>query len=315
MLRAGGDPTTCAPPAARGKFRAVPTPTRSLFAISLAVGAIGALTGRSCSWVLISTFGIDFGVPPFAYTWISPLVLFVGAASAFAVSFGVLPGTRGRPRRAGCVAGMITYFCHAAWIATWSGGSGGRFEFAVFSAQVVMLLVVGWAPIVAGLFAGWCVERWQKLPTPDTGVRHAELSGVAALKFGLIAALVSVPLILPVHTMAKPSRVAASVFFPSAPFVVFALAAASFWACHTSLPAGALRGRIAGVLAGLVSFTGFLFWLSFAINIRHWNGLPWESPGQPFLLAFMLVGWIPLVLGGLAGGWATRRRPAPDAPV
>ena len=282
------------------------TRSTDLFVISLAVGAFGALTGRLLTWLLLSRAGFDFGLPPSAYAWISPVVLFVSAATAFAIAYGVAPGTRGRARRAGWVSGVLAYICHAAWIASWSSVMRGGQFMPVFMLAMAMFLVIGWVPIVSGIFAGWCVERWQRGPV-ELQVRHAGNSGVSALEFGLVGALLSVPLILPVYTMARRSRVDFAVFFPTAPFIVFGLAALAFWLCHSALPAVALRGRIAGVLAALVTFVGFLFWLRFAINIASRNGVPWGSPSEPFLLAFLLVGWVPLVFGALAGGWATRR--------
>jgi len=72
-----------------------------------------------------------------------------------------------------------------------------------------------------------------------------------------------------------------------------------------------LRGRIAGVLAALATFVSFLFWTRFAINIGTRHGLPWGSAAEPFFTVFLLVGWVPLVFGGLAGGWATRQPKTP----
>ena len=119
------------------------------------------------------------------------------------------------------------------------------------------------------------------------------------------------PLIYPVYVMARRSRVDFPIFFPSAPFVVFGLAALAFWLFHSVLPSTVLRGRIAGVLAALATFVSFLFWTRFAINIGTRHGLPWGSAAEPFFTVFLLVGWVPLVFGGLAGGWATRQPKTP----
>ena len=84
MLRPGGHPTTCAPSPPRGKFRAVPTRSTNLLFVSLAVGAFGALTGRLLTW--LAAPGFDFGLTPFAFAWLSPLVLFATASATFAIA-------------------------------------------------------------------------------------------------------------------------------------------------------------------------------------------------------------------------------------
>ena len=86
MLRPGGHPTTCAPSPPRGKFRAVQKRSTNLLFISLAVGAFGALTGRLLTW--LAAPGFDFGLTPFAFAWLSPLVLFATASATFAIAFG-----------------------------------------------------------------------------------------------------------------------------------------------------------------------------------------------------------------------------------
>ncbi|MEO8062366.1 MAG: hypothetical protein ABI821_06435 [Pseudomonadota bacterium] len=287
------------------------TRSTDLFSVSLAVGAFGALTGRLFTWLVMPKFGFDFGLPASAYAWVSPVVLFASAAAAFAFTYGVFPGTRGRARRAGWVAGVITYVCHSMWIAVWSGVMFEREVMPTFSALMAMFIVIGWLPIVSGIFAGLGVERWQRSPAKETQVRLDGETGMAALKFGLVGALVSVPLIFVVYTMARRSRVPFVIFFPSAPFIVFGLAAVAFWLFHSILPAIALRGRVAGVLAALATFIGFLFWIRFGINISNRNGQAWGSAGEPFSMVLLLVGWVPVVLGGLAGGWATRRVATP----
>lgn len=283
----------------------------SLFALSLAVGFIGAVAGRLFTWVMIPrSGGFDFGLPQYAYAWVSPLVVFASGAMAFALTFGVLPWTRGRARRAGWVSGVAAYICHALWIALWVGFAFDQSVFRAFTAPIIMFVVIGWLPILSGIFAGWCVERWQRLPREGVEVRR-RASGAVAVKFGLVAALVSVPLIYPVFAMARRSRVDFAIFFPSLPFVVFGLATLAFWLVYSMLPTMIARGRTAGVLAALATFLGILFWIRFAINIAARNDVPWDSPGKPFFQVLMLVGWIPLVFGGLAGGWATRRQESP----
>jgi hypothetical protein len=286
-------------------LRAVQTLPPNLFVTSLAVGAFGALTGRLLTALLPS--GFDFGVPRFAFAWISPLVLFVSASAAFAIAFGAVPGTRGRARSAGCAAAIATYVCHAAWIALYASSTRGTPAFATFRIVLSMFVVVGWAPILSGLFAGGCVERWQGTGGAKPNTRGAGSLKAAAFEFGLVAALVTLPLVVIIYTMAKRSRVDFAIFFPSAPFLVLVLAAVAFSLCYSMLPAFSLRGRVAGILAALATFTCFLFWIRFALNIGTRDGLPWGSPYGPFFMAFLLVGWVPLVLGAIAGAWAARR--------
>jgi hypothetical protein len=288
----------------------VQTRSTPLFVIAIAVGAFGALIGRLLTWLLPS--GFDFGLPPFAFTWISPLVLFVSASGAFAIAFGALPGIRGRPRRAGWLAAIVTYVCHALWMALHANLVRNTPVVPVFTSVLMMFVVVGWVPILSGLFAGWCVERWQGTPTEFTETRHPHTLKKAALQFGLVASLVAVPLILIVFTQAGRSRVDFPIFFPSAPFLVFGLATATFWLCYRVMPAVALSGRVAGALAAVATFTCFLLWIRFAINIRTRDGLPWGSPYYPFSIAFLLAGWVPLVFGALAGGWVARRMERPN---
>jgi hypothetical protein len=280
-----------------------------LFVVSLAVGAFGALIGRLLTWFLAP--GFDFGIPPYAYAWISPAVLFVSAAASFAIVFGVLPGTRDRAIRAGCIAAIVTYVCHAVWMGAFSSAVLGAPGFTTFLLVLLVFVVIGWVPIVSGLFAGWCVGRWQNMPAaPET--HHPGSLKSAALEFGMVAALLAVPLIFIVFTQAKPSRVDFAVFFPSAPFLVFALATAAFPLCYAALPAMSVRGGLAGALAGAVTFTCFLFWIRFAINISSRNGTPWGSTSQPFSEAFLLVGWVPLVFGALMGVRVARRLKYPN---
>ena len=295
------------------------TRSSSLFVISLTVGAFGALTGRLFTGLLLPQSGFDFGLPPFAYAWISPLVLFVSATATFAWAFGFLPATRGRARRAGWVAAVLTYLCHAAWIAAYAGVARNAPVVTVFMTLLVMFIVIGWVPILSGIFAGWCVERWLGRPRDETERvdRREGTLAAAAIEFGLVGALISVPLIFIVYTMARRSRVDFPIFFPSAPVVVFGLAAAAFWLCCSLLPPRPLsmtmRGRIAGAVAALAAFSGFLFWTRYAVNIRTRDGLPYGSWSEPFSIVFLLAGWIPAVFGVLTGGWAVRRLEIPDA--
>ena len=299
----------------------MPTQRASLFVVSLAVGAFGALTGRLFTGLLLPQTGFDFGLPPFAYAWISPLVLFGSATAAFAFTFGVLPATRGRARRAGWVTAVLTYLCHAAWIAAYAGVARDVPVITVFMTLLLMFIVIGWVPILSGLFAGWCVERWLGESPDETArmIRRERSLAAAAIEFGLVGAFISLPLIFIVYTMARRSRVDFAIFFPSAPFVVFALAAASFWLCCSSLPSKTLsltmRGRIAGGVAALATFSCFLVWTRYAINIRTRDGLPYGSWSEPFSIVFMLAGWIPAVLGALTGGWAVRRLETRDPDV
>ena len=283
--------------------------TRSthLLPLSLAVGVFGAAAGRLFTWVTFPHFGFDFGLPAYAYAWISPLVLFASAASTFALTFGVLKSTRGRARRSGLVSGVLTYVCHAAWIAGFAGYARDVPVLFVFLGSMAFFVVIGWVPMVSGWLAGWCVERWLG-NKPAVVDEHHPSPRYAGLMFGLLCALVSLPLIFLLMTVARRSHLDVPVFIVTAPFVVFGLAAVAFrlWVL---VPIVARHPSIAGALAAVMAFACFLVWTRFAVNIYNGgmsgNSSPWPSPLAPFITAFALTGWVPLVFGALAGGWVS----------
>ena len=289
-----------------GKFRRVKSRSTNLFVISLGVGVIAAVAGRLFTWLVMPRFGMDFGVPAYAYQWISPLVLFGSAAAAFAITFGAMPWTGGRARRAALVAAVLTYICHAMWVAGWGTVTGNWPMLVRFLTLLFAFIVVGWVPILSALFAGWCVERWLGIaPAAAMDDRHPS-DRAAVLMFGFVGALVSLPLLFPLLWVALPSRVGVPIFFVTEPIVVFILAAVWFRVFLSLLPKVAFRPQWAGGLAAACVFFCFLFWIRYAINIRSQNGAQWDSLSKPFVAASVLVGWVPLVFGTLAGGWASR---------
>jgi MFS family permease len=308
LLHVGGGQTTCTPPPSRARLRAVITRPANLLSLSLAVGAFGTLVAGLFVQLVWGRHGWPYGTDPLPPWWMSSGVLLVSAAGGFALAFAVFPFSRGRARRAGWVAALIAYVGHAGAMAWYSSTKGHGSVIGLFFVLMALLVVIGWVPIVAGLIAGWGVERWQRLPPPEMPTVRDGSIAAAAFRFGVVGMLLSLPMLFAVYTAARRSRVDFAVFFPTAPFVILGLATFAFWLFHSLLPPmrPSTRGGIAGILAAAFTFVAFLFWLRFAVNLYSQNGTPYSSPASPFITAFSLVGWVPLVFGALAGAWTTR---------
>jgi hypothetical protein len=97
-----------------------------------------------------------------------------------------------------------------------------------------------------------------------------------------------------------------------APAILFLTAALAFMATYAMLPTSRWRTRVAGVLAGVITFFCFSIITAFVMNSGR--GFPDYLPGilRTFTVVFVLAGWIPLG-GGWLAGWLVSK--LPDAPA
>jgi hypothetical protein len=131
----------------------------------------------------------------------------------------------------------------------------------------------------------------------------------AAFWVGVIGTVAAAPLLCVLRM--QRSYLSEALFPWSAPAVLFFTAALAFASVYELLPSSRLRPRIAGLIAGIVTFFGFAIWTSFMANVGR---APIDTlPGMlySFAIAFVLFGWIPLG-GGWIAGWIVSR--LPDAP-
>jgi hypothetical protein len=132
----------------------------------------------------------------------------------------------------------------------------------------------------------------------------------AAFWVGVIGTVAAAPLLMVLRI--QRSYLSEPLFQWSAPAVLFFTAALTFMAVYGLLPSRRWRTRMAGMIAGLITFFGFALWISFMANA----GLgPFDRPQgilYSFALVFVIVGWIPLA-GGWIAGWAVSK--LPDAPA
>jgi len=131
----------------------------------------------------------------------------------------------------------------------------------------------------------------------------------AAFWVGVIGTVAAAPLLCVLRMQA--SYLSSPTFQWSAPGVLFLSAALAFMAALSMLPTSRWRARIAGVLAGVITFFGFA--IATAVAMRPAGGSFSAMPGvlQSFALIFVLAGWIPLG-GGWFAGWLVSN--LPDTP-
>ena len=132
----------------------------------------------------------------------------------------------------------------------------------------------------------------------------------AAFWVGVIGTVAATPLLFVLRF--QNSHMTTGSFMWSSPAVLFLLAAGTFVATYMLLPPGRWRTRVAGMSAGVLTFFGFAIWMSIMVNVRT-SGYqtPWPTVIYPFAIAFVVVGWIPLAAGWIAG-WVVSK--LPDAP-
>jgi uncharacterized BrkB/YihY/UPF0761 family membrane protein len=95
------------------------------------------------------------------FFWLSPLGIFACAALVFACVFVVLPKSPRRARYAGAIAGVLTFFAYEIlYSRVFNFDTGFRgYPFALFP-YLASFIVMGWVPILGGLFAGAKAERY-----------------------------------------------------------------------------------------------------------------------------------------------------------
>ena len=110
----------------------------------------------------------------------------------------------------------------------------------------------------------------------------------------------------------EPSLLASTAFQWSSPAVLFLTAGLSFLATYMALPPSRWRTRIAGLLAGVITFFSFAIITAIVLDIGrgYFTSLPRVI--NSFAFAFVLTGWIPLGAGWCAGWLVTK---LPDTPA
>ena len=131
----------------------------------------------------------------------------------------------------------------------------------------------------------------------------------AAFWVGVIGTVAAVPLLCLLHL--QGGYLSAGRFQGSSIIVLFFSAALTFAAAYELQPSSRWRTRIAGMIAGVVTYFGFGLWMSFMANVNVRANDSWPMVIFPFALAFAVVGWIPLG-GGWIAGWVVSK--LPDAP-
>jgi hypothetical protein len=135
----------------------------------------------------------------------------------------------------------------------------------------------------------------------------------AAFWVGAIGTVAATPLLCVLRM--QRSYLTEPLFQWSAPAVLFFTAALTFMAAYGLLPSSRWRTRVAGMMAGIITFFGFAIWIAFMANV-----VPGPVDGSrgilySFALAFVVVGWIPLGGGWIAGWVASKLPDAPDEEV
>jgi|SoiMethySBSTD1v2_1073268.scaffolds.fasta_scaffold3933336_1 hypothetical protein len=132
----------------------------------------------------------------------------------------------------------------------------------------------------------------------------------AAFWVGVVGTVVAAPLLCILRL--EGSYLARAAFQWSSPAVLFLTAALSFMAAYSLLPSTRWRTRIAGVLAGVITFFGFSIITAVMVDLtRGWSG-SWPRFIQSFAIVFVMAGWIPLG-GGWFAGWLVSK--LPDTPA
>ena len=128
----------------------------------------------------------------------------------------------------------------------------------------------------------------------------------AAFWVGVVATIAAAPLLCVLRL--EPSLLASTAFQWSSPAVLFLTAALSFMSTYAVLPQSRCRSRIAGLLAGVITF--FSFAIMTAVLVDTGRGYFTSLPRvvTSFAFAFVLTGWIPMG-GGWFAGWLVSRLP------
>jgi len=91
----------------------------------------------------------------------SPIAIFVFAAATFALVNAVLPSFQRRARYAGAIAGVLTFLIYEVGYASVLNYNTGfrAYPFTLFP-YLASVIVIGWIPILGGMFAGAKAERF-----------------------------------------------------------------------------------------------------------------------------------------------------------
>lgn len=132
----------------------------------------------------------------------------------------------------------------------------------------------------------------------------------ASFWVGVIGTVAAVPLLCLLRF--QPSYLSKPIFQWSAPAVLFFIAALTYMAAYGLLPSSQWRTRLAGSLAGIITFFGFAIWVSFMAGVGLGPFDRSQGVVYSFAFVFVIVGWIPLG-GGWFAGWVVSK--LPDAPA
>jgi hypothetical protein len=135
----------------------------------------------------------------------------------------------------------------------------------------------------------------------------------ASFWVGLIGTVAAIPLLFLAPVGRSYLTVAAH--RATSMVVLFFMAAAAFAVVYAMLPSSSWRTRIAGLIAGIVSFFGFSVWIAVMDNGRTRSYLDWPGIVYPFLVMFVFAGWIPISAGWLAGWLVSKLRDTPEREV
>ena len=135
----------------------------------------------------------------------------------------------------------------------------------------------------------------------------------AAFCVGVIGTVAALPLLYLVP--AQSWYLTDAAFRASSAVLLFLTAAATFAAIYLMLPSNHWRTRVAGVLAGILTFFGFAIWMRIMVNVRIGNHQSWPDFLYPFVVMFVFAGWIPVSVGWLAGWLVSKLADTPGEEV
>jgi hypothetical protein len=135
----------------------------------------------------------------------------------------------------------------------------------------------------------------------------------ASFWVGLIGTAAAIPLLF--LAPVEHSYLTVAAYRATSMVVLFFTAAAAFAALYAMLPSSRWRTRIAGSIAGIVTFFGFSLWMAVMINGRTESYLDWPRIVYPFLVMFVFAGWIPISAGWLAGWLVSKLHDTPEFEV
>ena len=100
-------------------------------------------------------------------------------------------------------------------------------------------------------------------------------------------------------------------FFATAPFLISITGALTFAAAIQVLPESPRKCRVAGIVAGMSTFTLFELWLWHSLNFDT-GGRAWPFGMFPVIAGLLTFGWVAFLAGWVAGRGAERYIVAPS---